>query len=80
MLGGVSMIGKNVNVGFKVANYPLEEQIGPLLYSAHLNESKVNEWLTSSNVEFMGYAPLHVIQNGGAGLVVGYLKRKLGIS
>jgi hypothetical protein len=63
-----------------VQNFKLEEEIKPLLFAVYLNSNKIDEWLTSTNAEFMGYSPLYVIENGGAELVVGYLKRNLGIN
>jgi hypothetical protein len=78
MYRGSYIILKGVNMN--VQNSKLEEEIKPLLFAIYLNSNKIEEWLTSKNTEFMGYTPLHVIENGGAELVVGYLKRNLGIN
>lgn len=55
------------------------EQIRSLVYKATLNSNKTNEWMNKENPELMGFSPLYIVDNGGADLLIEYLKISLGL-
>ena len=56
------------------------KEIRQLMFGATLSSSKLKQWMSEENVEFMGFSPQFVIDNGGIDLVIEYLKRKLAVN